>query len=206
MPKRKSSHHLKRNTKLSVDLKFLQLIIVAVLFAFAFTILSFVTQIMAPDQNKTVLELPEIVLTQANLLVNTAQWKTYSANGIKFKYPKNWTLVENVTKFGIIAGTHTFFSSNPGGTQGLALFISPKTLPGEWINTVYAPGFLKQAENISIVKIDGQTATKVIGLPQLWKNEIVFITRNNTTYILYFRGGNEEVRVFENLLRTLKFI
>lgn len=206
MPKRKSSVHPKRRTKLSVDLKVLQLIIVAVLFAFAFTILSFVTQIMAPDQNKTVGNLPEIVLTQANLLVNTAQWKTYSANGIKFKYPKNWILIENVTIFGPKAGTHTFFCVAKGTTRGVGLFVIPKTLPGEWISKVYSSEFLKQAEAVSLIKIDDQNATKVVNLPQVEKNEIVFITKNGTTYIFYAKGLDKEIRIFENLLKTVRLL
>lgn len=206
MPKRKTSKTSRKRTKLSVDLKVLQLIIVAVIFAFAFTVLSFITQVMAPNENKTAVYLPDIVLTRANLLINTAGWKTYSANGIKLKYPDKWILVENAANFSAKLGTHTFFSPKKDSSQGLALFIVPKTLPGEWISKGYAPGFLRQAESVSLIKIGGRNATRVVNLPSAWKNEIVFITNNNTTYVLYIRGGDQEIRIFETLLKTVKLL
>jgi hypothetical protein len=205
MPKKKVSKKPRvTRIKLTTDLKVLQLIIVIVLFAFAFMVISFVTQV-ASLSPKEVVSIPDQVLTETNLLLNTSSWKTYNSNGIRFKYPGNWVIEEKSTNLGPKMGEHTFFSRGIGAKNGIALFVLPKILPGEWISNVYSPNFLEQAESLSLLTIDSLQATKVVNLPIEMKNEIVFVTKNNTTYILFSRGTEENNRILENLLRTVKF-
>jgi hypothetical protein len=206
MPKQKLNPRSRaKRAKLSTELRILQLVIVTVLFAFAFTILGFIIQVTAPNQNKTVINIPEVVLTQADLLINTNPWRTYYTNGLSFKYPQDWLAQEKAKNFGPKFGTGIFFSAEKNDTKGITLFVVPKTTPGSWISTNFTPGFLERAKQVSLINIGGISVTKVINLPHVQENELAFISKNNTTYILYVRGGEQEIRIFENLLKTIKF-
>lgn len=205
MPKKKVSRKPKvTRVKLTTDLKVLQLIIVIVLFAFAFMVISFVSQVASLNP-KEVIKIPDQVLTEANLLINTSSWKTYNSNGVRFKYPGDWVIDEKSTNLGPKMGQHVFFSRGPGAKNGIALFVTPKILPGEWISKIYSPNFLEQAENLSLVTIDSQQATKVVNLPIEVVNEFVFITVKDKTFILNSRGTQEDNSILDNLLRTVKF-
>ena len=174
------------------------------LFSFAFVVLSFVVQ-TASLNPKEVISIPDKVLTEANLLLNTNSWQTYNSNGIIFKYPNGWVIDEKSTKLGPKMGEHVFISRGKGAKNCIALFVQPKMLPGEWIKKIYSPNFLEQAESLSLITLDNKQTTKVVNLPISVKNEFVFTTIKDKTFVLVGQGTEEDIQILDNLLRTVKF-
>ena len=140
---------------------------------------------------------------------NTTATKTYSANGISFKYPSNWSLINQTTHSNstVIAIGDSSFNNKTLNGNGVIIIKTPNNSTSTSNNTNIKSQIAKLNGTKTTQTIDGVTANVTTYTTKI-SNETVLIKsisfeKNNYNYQIQFATIATDVKLQEQMFNTI---
>ena len=140
---------------------------------------------------------------------NSTATKTYSANGISFKYPDSWSLINQTTHSNntVVAIGDSSFNNRTLNGNGVIIIKSPKNSTSTSNNTNLKSQTAKLNGTKTTQTIDGVTANVTTFTTKI-SNETVLIKsisfeKNNYNYQIQFASIATDVKSQEQMFNTI---
>jgi hypothetical protein len=140
---------------------------------------------------------------------NTTATKSYSANGISFKYPGSWSLINQTTHSNntVVAIGDSSFNNKTLNGNGVIIVKSPKNSTSRSDNTNLKSQTARLNGTKTTQTIDGVTANVTTFTTKI-SNETVLIKsisfeKNNYNYQIQFATISTDIKTQEQMFNTI---